>query len=68
MKFALLLALAITTHVRDYVDKYGVYDTSVWRNHEAVGAFTDGVVCYVTAADGPSCHRAVPRPTYREIK
>jgi hypothetical protein len=64
MKLALLLALAITTHVREYVDKSGnIYGTSMWRNHEAVSAFTDGWVCY-----NSTCHRAIPKPTYKEIQ
>jgi len=62
MKLALLLALVITTHVRG-----NTHSTSVWRNHEAVGASVDGWVCYVTEAEGPECHPAVPRPHYREI-
>ena len=40
--------------------------TAVWRKGYVIAAFTDGWLCYGTA-NNIACHRAIPKPTYKEI-
>lgn len=58
-----LMAVHIHTHV--YSNQRV---TIVVRDHTAVvAAFADGWLCY--ESDGTvGCHKAIPRPTYKEIK
>ena len=43
------------------------HSVSLWRGTHVVAASTDGWVCY-DDGDSVACHRAIPKPTYKEIR
>jgi hypothetical protein len=58
------LVLALLTVVHNRADRVAVI-----RSNQMIVAFTDGMLCYGTYAPRePVCHKAVPKPTYKEIK
>ena len=61
MKVWLITIVLAVTLVRG-----NLHSVSLWRGAHVVAASTDGWLCY-DDGDRIACHRAIPKPTYKEV-